>query len=216
MTIATYDDLVAKVKDWCARTDSNFSAQIPDFIGCAEQRIFYGFGDTREPMYSPALRSRDIETNGTITMSNGEGSLPSDFLDMRVLSRANDTVGFKGTVPRDFRPLSNQLTGTNPYLSTIEGNTLKVVPSYSGQLSILYWAKPAALTSSNQSNTVLSNSPAIYLHATLIEAFDYMRDTGQSQTHLLKLIGFIKGANKTDHNARYSAGTNRIRTRGIA
>jgi len=215
MTISTYDDLVSSVKTWTARNDSTFSGSIPVFVETAEQRIFFGFGEPKDPMYSPPLRCKEIETIGSIAMTNGEGTLPSGYLDMRALSRSGDETGIVALSPREFRVESEKITGTVPYYATVESSTLKVAPSYTGTLDMLYWVKPTALSASSQTNTVLTNFPSIYLYATLVEAFGFIRDDAEVLRNLSKLVGLIKGLNKTDMNIRYSTGTHKMRSRAI-
>src|SRR5882672_139887 len=57
MSILTYTDLQSAIGNWLARSD--LSANIPDFITLAEQRIFYGADDPNFP--SPPLRIRAME-----------------------------------------------------------------------------------------------------------------------------------------------------------
>lgn len=64
MAITEYTSLVAAIKVWCARQDSVFSAQIPNFVAMAEDRIYDGYGMKGEATYSPPLAHQGYGSDG--------------------------------------------------------------------------------------------------------------------------------------------------------
>ena len=173
MTIVTYADLQSAIGNWLARSD--LSANIPDFITLAEQRIFYGADDPNLP--SPPLRIRAMEqvtdpgvyatTAGTPTLA-----LPSGFVEARAVALNTNPVA-----DLDFTTLK-QLNGTwtgtengQPKVYTFQGDSLRFGPTpdaaYGVVLSYYKRFDPLAVT---PTNWLMANAPGIYLYAALLEA----------------------------------------------
>lgn len=63
MAITTYDTLKTAVSTWLTRTgDTSISGQFDVFLGLAERRIYYGYGNMEgDPLYSEPLRVPELE-----------------------------------------------------------------------------------------------------------------------------------------------------------
>lgn len=213
MAITDFATLKAAIQKYCVRSDPTFGNCIPDFISLAEDRIFNGVGDARDPLYSEPLRSDEMVTRATVAMTNGEGTVPSTSLGVRTLSRLSDMVGLDPLSVDAFElRLAVPDTG-NPRWYTIEGSTIRTAPSgYTGDFRILYYAKPDGITSSNTTNVVLTARPNLYLSATLFEAFTFLRDGESAAGHLARYRSLVSGANRTQ-KANRRAGKTRSRAR---
>lgn len=213
MAIADYSTLVAAIKTWCARSDSVFSAQIENFIGLAESRIYDGYGEKGEPAYSPPLRTKALETTGTITLTDGSGTVPTDFLQARKLYRSGDQSGITFIPPERFDTVDAATGSGLPVYYTVEGSTISVVPSSGAEtISLLYYRRLDPLSSGNPSNALLLSHDMIVLSAALYEAFSFMQAAEQALGHAARCRSMIQGANKTAAALRY-AGPLRVRHR---
>lgn len=155
--ITTYATLQTAVEDWLARDDlTNF---VPTFI-----QLF-------ETVANRRLRVRQMETSGTITMSSGSGTIPTDFLAYRkVVWPGSTAVNLEYVSPEWLvaaYPDSGQ--GTPGYF-TIEGTTIKVRPVDDTSLTFHYYQKIAALTEAATTNWLLLAHPDVYLFGALCEA----------------------------------------------
>lgn len=204
MAIADYSTLVAAVKRYAARSDSTFSAAIPDFVGLAEERLYNGHGDPGDPLYSPALRSSVMETSGTITVTDGAGPIPNDYLAMRKVSRSGDTLGLKYLAPERYEVQTQIETAGTPVWYTISGSTLSVVPVWDGDIEVIYWKRHTAITASNATGPLLTAHGLLYLEATLIEAFSFLQAGELAIGHATKLKGLVSGANRSASDLRFS------------
>lgn len=69
MALATYADLQTAITGWLARSgDTELVAAAPDLIALCESRMYYGAGEPGSQFYSPALRCRAMEAQGTILL----------------------------------------------------------------------------------------------------------------------------------------------------
>ena len=86
-TITDYGSLKSEIQVWLARTDSVLGNRVPVFVEAAEARLYNGAGEVGEDLYSPPLRSSVMETTGTVTMTDGIGTMPTDALAIRKIYR---------------------------------------------------------------------------------------------------------------------------------
>lgn len=213
MAITTYTDLVAAVKRYCARSDSTFSAAIPDFVGLAEERLYNGHGsDDSDPLYSDPIRSAVMETDGTITVTDGVGTLPSDYLLMRRIWRDGDPLGLKYMSPERADVQNVIESAGTPVWYSVRAASISVVPSWTGDLSITYYKRFDPITSTNASGAMIETHGLAYLEATLIEAFAFLQDGELAVSHAAKLRGLVRGINRSATELRFS-GPLRVRQR---
>lgn len=157
MAISTFAELKTAIGSWLKH--SLFSDNYGDFIA-----LFEASANRR-------LRTRWQETSATVTMSSGAGSLPTDFLSQRRVTWAGSAkVELEYVEPSWLQAnYPTDATGT-PIVYTIEGSTIYVRPSDDTNLTMLYYAKIAALSDSNTTNWLLTSHPDIYLFGALCEA----------------------------------------------
>ena len=209
--IEDFDSLVSEIKVFVARSDSTFSARIQTFISLAEDRIFNGAGvDIRDPLYSPAIRVREMQTAATVSFTDGVGTVPTDSVGLSRVSRATDKVGLDYMPPDAFAQRAAYADTGNPRWYTIETGQIKVAPSgYDGDLTVVYYARPAGVTSTNISNDVLLAYPNLYLAACLFEAFTFIRDGESATGWLTRYRSSATGVNMSATGVR--AGGNPLR-----
>lgn len=160
-----------------------------------------------DPMYSEPLRSDEMLTETTIAMTSGSGSIPADCLAVRRLDRDSDTVGISPLSPDAFAMRTAHSDSGSIRWYTVEGRTLKTAPGgYTGNLNILYYARPAGITESNTTNVVLTARPMLYLYATLVEGFNFMNADDKAQKSLGLLRSLLSGVNRTAIAIEYGGG----------
>jgi len=214
--IADYDTLIAEVKAWCARSDSTFSARMPVFVGLAEQRMYYGHGEPGDQLYSQPLRSKSMETSGTVTMTDGAGTLPDTCIDLRTITRSGDQIGLSYCPPTAWK-LQNEIavSGEKPYYYTVEGSTLKVTPSYTGDLSITYYRKYDPVGTGNKTGAMIVEHGLLYFQAVMYEAMAFQQETEIAVAYLGRYRSMVAGINRSALDVRASGGRVRSIARAI-
>jgi hypothetical protein len=218
MAISDYNSLATAIKTWCARTTSTaFNNQIETFVSLAEQRMWNGSGSgPSDPLFCDALNAPELETEATVTMVAGVGTLPSDVSTLRLIKRDGDTVGLDYLPPKQWAIRDNLPTGITdqPAYYTIEQNvTLKVTPSYDGDLTILYYKRDTAVSSVNTTSTTLTTYPMLYLSGCLFEAFSFMQEEALAMGHFARYRAILSGINSSIASVRYGGGPLKVRPR---
>ena len=170
--IATYSALQTAIANYLARTD--LTSQIQDiFIPFAENRL------RRE------LRTNEMLSYTTLTLTNNVATLPANFLEMRELhfdSNPVDDIQYQ-TPDLFFRNRITKTSGSVVYF-TILANEIHFAPTpnVTSDLQILYYTKPPYLSNSNTSNVFLANYPDALLYASLAEAETYLMNDARVST----------------------------------
>ena len=165
MALSNYTELKASIANWLNRSDLT-SEIADDFIKLTEAD------------FNSKLRIRKMITQASITIDAETASLPTDFLQVR------DFYILSGSTKHPLRYMTpsqmDQTKGTSntglPLAYTILGDTFRFMPkpdsSYSGVIN--YYKKFTALSTSNTSNFILSDHPAIYLYGSLFHAANFL------------------------------------------
>lgn len=198
--IQVYDDLVAAVAKWLKRTD--LSAQIPDFVQFAEE-YFNNFSDL---VAVNARRKQFIFTPTSSPIFNA----PTDM--------EQPIQAYMGGRPLDFYPIgweSQYAGGTVPQIANgyqiIGSNIVLSVPQLGVVFQLDYYCSLNGLSTSNESNWLLQDSPTAYLAGTLYEAFSYVRDYQKAEYWKAKRDEALQTYIQNDVSSRYPAGQLTIR-----
>lgn len=181
MSISTYAELQTAVADYLARSD--LTARVPDFITLAESR------------FNHSLRTRDMETSSSVTMTDGSGSLPSDYLEWI-------SATWVGTRTQDLHyaePDSEEWrfryrAGGDPSMFSIIAGTLKLKPVVTGNVTLVYYSSIPALAS-NSTNWLLTRAPDLYLYTALAESYIFTKNAVGAQAMLALADGALAAAN---------------------
>lgn len=92
-----------------------------------------------------------------------------------------------------------------PRYFTVVGNNMEFdrVPDSIYGIELKYYGTPLPLNDANQTNTVLTNNPNIYLFGALWAVFTFAVDEVQAQKYYAQFISAIRGANKLSKAGRY-------------
>ena len=199
MAIATYNDLVEKIIRWSHRKD--ILDEIPDFISLAETEMFANDEEV--------LKIRPIEKTSTATLVGTPPNetrflaLPDGFIEQR---------DFRITVNDDLIPLKYEQPHamivydgvSRPTRFTVTNQIeFNIVADQDYTVTMKYTAKPDALTSTNQTNAILTSDPNIYLYGALHQVFTWSLDDDQALKYWGKFINAIKGANQRARKGRF-------------
>lgn len=216
MAITDYDALLAETSRHLGRSSPEFVAAFPTMVNQAEERFWNGFGNVGDAYYTPALRTAVMEASATLAFVAGAATLPADYLGFRVLARGQGNDGLQFIPPQDFRITEND--SGNPSAFTVEGSTIKVLPTYDGTLDLLYWRSFPALSATEgfTANALLAAHPMLYVVGVRAEAFGFIRNVEQELKEVQRLAGMVTAANNTAKAQRYSGRKSiRLRSGGI-
>ncbi len=199
----TYSSLQGDIKRWCARNDTDFVDSIAEFIHMAEQRIFYGSGD---PQPSDPVRIRDMVTTTDLEFNDtGAAFLPDDYLEQISLTWNSDFSTPLRFLPSEEYHAANifrTISSTDvPAIFTIDDNAVLVKPLIAGPATFVYYAKFDTLVNDGDTNELLLNFPSIYLKASLIEAFGFIRNREERAAALAEYIAAANGVSEQTRKA---------------
>ena len=193
MALDTYDNLKLEIIDWSHRKDVDL--KIDTFIALAETEMY---NNSVENLKVRGQESLNSQTLSTITRNL---TLPSDYLSMRSIRiQVGDIwrpVYFEAPESLNIRD-DNGIPCFFTVTSQIE---FDIVSESDYPVEIQYLAKPTALSSSNQTNIVLTDNPSIYLFGSLAALYRWADQPEDYTTYYNQFISAIVGA-----NANYDAG----------
>lgn len=177
-----------------ARLDrSDLTQYIDNFIRIAEAAL------NRE------LRCREMLITADITLSQGLGALPADYLQYRTLTPSSAPyTEIEYIAPSAAnKEYPNGAAGT-PCHFTINGGEIKVFPSSDEVLSLTYYRSLDGLSAENTTNWLLTSNPDIYMHAVLSEAYAFIGDTQKQMLSAQIAERFIEDQREADEMANYA------------
>lgn len=193
MSITNFSELQTSILGWAERQD--LSSLSTDFISLADSRIKKKFGATE-------MRLREMETTTDLTPSSGACTIPSDYIAMkRVQARTSPPRRLEYKPPDWLDEAYPSGAAGPPAYYTVEGGSLRMYPLTTSDIRIVYWGAPAALTSLNTTNWLITKYPDIYLFAGLIELELYAQnDTGAQRwlTAFDTAVNDLKESRKSD------------------
>jgi len=199
MALATYNQLQDSIKRWLWGRD-DLSGDIPDFIAMFEADA------------NSELRVREMEASATITLTDGAGSLPTDYLAFRRVYANSSPVTALENVDPDWAILHYPETAaTNPKYFYIAGSSIYTKPVCSSTLAMLYYQKIPALASNTTGNWLLTRAPNLYLYGSLMHAAPMLYDDPRAVTwKTLRDEGFAT-LKHSDATARFGRVAARVR-----
>lgn len=191
--MTNYDELVKKVIKQSFRTD--LGTEIADFIKLAEIEMYNNQNE--------ALIVRDMETIQTTATSTGRFlALPDNYESSRSVRLTTDYGELRYQTPEQIQRY--QYTG-QPRFFTIVGNEIEFdrVPDSNYTIEVQCYVRPTDLSVTNQTNTILTKYPNIYLYGALAQLYIYTQDDQQAVKYDNLFTNAIKGANKAQKKGRH-------------
>lgn len=196
-----YSGLQTAIQTWSGRTTATVVAEIPNMIGFVTDGFNYGIPD-RQIM---PLRVRDMEDTATITMTNGVGTLPTDYLQYKTArSMASTPIPLKYVTNSYTNEAYPDSAAGYPKTFSITGSTISVFPTSGSDVELVYYQLIPALSVSNTSNWLLAKLPMLYLHAGLLQVGLMVRDNELISRSQAIVTSMIDGLNETNTLSTYA------------
>lgn len=196
MPLDSFSNLKASIKSRSKRNDIS-DDDLNDYITQAESEFYNN-------ELSP-LRIRGMEARATSLTDNGTRfqELPDDFLNMRALHIITSSGNSDVTYMSPETLAVPGTTGRPRYFTVTTQLEFDVVPDSAYTLEMQYLKKITALSDANTTNTILQESPNIYLFGALWALFQDAMEFDVAEYFYDKFIASIGGLNKTDKRGRY-------------
>lgn len=206
-TAPSYSGLVSGIQSW-------MSSRSDIATGSTGEQLIDDWIRLTEADFNRLLRVREMESSTTSTPdSNGQFSLPSDFLELRKLVSTN-------TPRRDLKlinpSMNEELYGYResdvPDMFSIEGSTVYIFPVSTTNVEVHYYATISALGWSNTSNWLLTKQPQAYLFGALKHGSIWAQDPEVIGTYTQLFNEQIAMLQRDDYGGRWARGA--VRSHG--
>ena len=204
MALDTYAGLQTAIAGFLNRDD--LTAIIPDFIALAEAQI------------KRDVRHWRMTTTAALSITGQYVALPADWVEtIRISTNANGYAPLRLVSVADMETMrgSSNDTGGIPQFYAHVGSNFEFYPSpdttYTGE--ILYTAKVAALSISNTTNWLLTESPDAYLYGSLMHSAPYLVEDARIAVWGGLYAAAVKRLNDVSDAAKWSGTGLRFGTR---
>jgi hypothetical protein len=188
MALSTYSDLVTAVGTWLNRTD--LTSYAPDFITLAEERIYRN------------LRVKAMETALSSTMSSGTIAVPSDYIELKSAYIDGSSVYAleRLSVEEIYTKYPTRSSSGKPLYIAREGESFIFGPYPDADYTVkgIYYARLAALSTTNTSNWLTTYAPSLLLFGALAEAAPFLKDDQRIVIWEQKFLAQLGDANRAD------------------
>lgn len=189
----TYSTLKVSIASWLAQSNiSSGDTIVDDFIDLAEAEV------------NRRLRVRFMESALSLTATSATVALPSDYAGLRAAHiDGSDRYSLEYRTPEQLNSISN--ASTIPSYFTIRGTNMVFPADPDSTITVggTYYAKPAALSASNETNWITDNYPQVYLYGALKQAGLYVSDDAMVQKYSALLDKAIADVQAADDMERY-------------
>jgi hypothetical protein len=197
MSITTYTELKAAITSWGKRSD--LSSMADDFIDLAEAKL------------NRRLRCWQQETALVSTpIVSGAITRPSDLLAFKTLVNVNNTGKPVEQKSLEY-VLSHPSDGPLAQYYAWDGSNLRF-NSQGGTVQGVYYAAIPALSSSAETNWLLTLAPDLYLDACLSECYYFQFDETRGAFYEGRRDNLVEELNIQDKNNRFSGNSLVMRT----
>jgi hypothetical protein len=154
-----------------------------------------------------ALRTRDMESRNEYTLSTADRylAIPDNFIQMRQM---RIQVGEYECPMESHTPGSLTVypgIGIPKNFAVSDQIEFEIVPDSDYTVEIQYYEKPLPLSSSNTTNSILTNYPNIYLFGALWALYIFASEEEKAEYQYTKFMDAIYGANAEADKGRYGA-----------
>jgi hypothetical protein len=196
MSLDNYTNLKAEIIDWSHRNDLDL--KIDTFIDLAESEML---ANTVEPLQ---LRSEETLTAFATNTTDRFVALPAGYQSsrkLRIQIENGESIELFYRTPAQLNLISS--TGLPRFFTVTDQIEFDRVSDQIYDGEIQYYADFTALSSTNQTNDVLTNFPTIYLFGALWALKKHVEAPQAAASYYQDFISAIRGANKKDWLGRY-------------
>lgn len=203
MAITTYAELKSAIADWLNRDD--LDAVIPNFISLAEAH------------FNRTMRHRKMVTRSDATLDTPYFAVPADWLEnIRFQLNTNPVTPLLYVTPEQAAEERQKYNASGqPLFFSMVGEQFQVVPSpdTSYDAELLYYAKIPALSDSNTTNWLLTESPDVYLYGSLVQSAPYLKEDERISVWAGLYQQFVDDMMLADERARIGSSKLKARIR---
>jgi len=201
MAIGTYAELQTAVANWLDRDD--LTARIPEFIALAEAR------------FNRILRLRSMEAKYTANTvaSQRNLALPASYIQMRNFQvNTSPLTTLSYVTPEIYDRLWGGSTGGTPKFYTILANEVSFgpIPGSVMEVEMLFYKKFDNLSVTTTTNTLLTDSPDIYLYGAMLEAEPFIMNDERVPLWAAALERAVSDMQEQDNKDRHSGSALRV------
>ena len=201
MAIGTYSELQTAVANWLDRDD--LTARIPEFIALAEAR------------FNRILRLRSMEAKYTANTVGGQRNLalPANYIQMRNFQvNTSPLTTLSYVTPEIYDRLWGGSTSGIPKFYTILANEVSFgpIPATVMEVEMLFYKKFDNLSVTTTTNTLLTDSPDIYLYGSMLEAEPFIMNDERVPLWATALERAVNDMQEQDNKDRHSGSALRV------
>ena len=201
MAIGTYAELQTAVANWLDRDD--LTDRIPEFITLAESR------------FNRLLRLRSMEAKYTANTVAGQRNLalPANYIQMRNFQvNSNPLTTLSYVTPEIYDRLWGGSTSGIPKFYTILANEVSFgpIPATVMEVEMLFYKKFDNLSVTTTTNTLLTDSPDIYLYGSMLEAEPFIMNDERVPLWAAALDRAVSDMQEQDNKDRHSGSALRV------
>lgn len=186
-SIADYAALLVDAGEYSGRND--IAHLFPRFVGLAELKL------------NRVLRVSDMEATAAISVVDGDGPLPVDFLEARLVRTASGqpirAIALQQLVD------SGSTGAGAPLGYAVVSNRIKPFPAGSYGLTMTYYRKIPPLSAASPTNWLLEKAPDVYLYGLAEEIAIWERDAGKAGAAQQLKMAALAGLAVADERARW-------------
>ena len=201
MAIGTYAELQTAVANWLDRDD--LTDRIPEFITLAESR------------FNRLLRLRSMEAKYTANTvaSQRNLALPTSYIQMRNFQvNTSPLTTLSYVTPEIYDRLWGGSTLGIPKFYTILANEVSFgpIPASVMEVEMLFYKKFTNLSTSATTNSLLTDSPDLYLYGAMMEAEPFIMNDERIALWATSLSKAIQELQEQDNKDRHSGSALRV------
>lgn len=195
MAISNYVELKEEIIDWSHRR--GLDTKVDTFILLAEAEMH------KENRFHQAIKLREMEKASIANVTTKAFAFPDGFEEARSMNLDIDTGNGKLLFKTPESIPKRTGTGRPAFFTATNQFTFDVTPDQGYDVILSYFGKPSPLSSTNNTNIILTNSPDVYLYGALWALFSFASDTEQKNEYYNLFSAAINGANEADDLGRY-------------
>jgi len=205
MAIGTYAELQTAVANWLDRDD--LTDRIPEFIVLAESR------------FNRVLRLRSMEAKYTANTVAAQRNLalPTSYIQMRNFQvNTSPLTTLSYVTPEIYDRLWGGSTQGTPKFYTILANEVSLgpIPASVQEVEMLFYKKFDNLSVTTTTNTLLTDSPDLYLYGAMMEAEPFIMNDERVALWGTLLAKAIQELQEQDNKDRHSGSALRVMNTG--
>ena len=201
MAISTYSELQTAVANWLDRDD--LTARIPEFIALAEAR------------FNRILRLRSMEAKYTANTVAGQRNLalPANYIQMRNFQvNTSPLTTLSYVTPEIYDRVWGGSTSGTPKFYTILANEVSFgpIPGSVMEVEMLFYKKFDNLSVTTTTNSLLTDSPDLYLYGAMLEAEPFIMNDERVPLWAAALDRAVSDMQEQDNKDRHSGSALRV------